>query len=82
MVELIQEDNEANNPAEISLHQRTSMGNKEKELETMMQSENYDLINTAETWKDKLHNWNTIIMGCNILEDLGRVAGVEELPSV
>lgn len=65
LVGLIHEDNEANNPARIPLHQCASIGNKQKETETMEQLENYDLTDTTETWQDKSHNWNTIITGFN-----------------
>lgn len=40
-----------------------SMGNKEEEPETMVQSENYDLIAIPETQWDEQHNWNTTIEG-------------------
>lgn len=33
-----------------------SMGNKQEELDTMVQLENYDLTAIMETWRDDLHN--------------------------
>ena len=39
------------------------MGNKQNEVETMMQLENYDLIAITEIWWNKLYNWNAMIEG-------------------
>jgi len=36
------------------------MGNKQEELETMVQLGKYDLIAIMETWWDELHSWNTL----------------------
>ena len=38
-----------------------SMGNKQEELETLVQLGKYDLIGITETWWDESHNWNTLI---------------------
>ena len=38
-----------------------SMGNKQEELETVVQLGKYDLIAIMETWWDESHNWNTLI---------------------
>ena len=35
-----------------------SMGNKQEELETMMQLDKYDLIAITKIWWDGSHNWN------------------------
>jgi len=40
-----------------------STGNKQEELETVVQLENCDLIAIRETWWDSSHNWNTTIEG-------------------
>lgn len=40
-----------------------SMGNKQEELETMVQLENYYLIAIPETWWDEEHNWNSTTEG-------------------
>jgi len=38
-----------------------SMGNKQEELETVVQLGKYDLIAIMETWWDESHDWNTLI---------------------
>ena len=38
-----------------------SMGNKQEELEAVVQLGKYDLIAIMETWWDKSHNWNLLI---------------------
>ena len=38
-----------------------SMGNKQEELETMVQLGKYYLIAITETWWDESHDWNTLI---------------------
>ena len=38
-----------------------SMGNKQEELETVVQLGKYDLIAITEIWWDKSDNWNTLI---------------------
>ncbi|PKU36680.1 adaptin ear-binding coat-associated protein 1 [Limosa lapponica baueri] len=40
-----------------------SMGNKQEELEAIVQQENYDIVAITETWWDDLHNWSTAING-------------------
>jgi len=40
-----------------------SMGNKQEELATAAQMENYDLIASTETWWDELHKWSAVIHG-------------------
>ena len=37
------------------------MGNKQEELETMVQLGKHDLIAITETWWDESHDWNTLI---------------------
>ena len=39
----------------------SSMGNKQEELEAVVQLGKYDLIAIMETWWDESHNWNTLI---------------------
>ena len=36
-----------------------SMGNKQEELEAILQQENYDIVAITETWWDDLHNCST-----------------------
>ncbi|KAK4833030.1 hypothetical protein QYF61_027412 [Mycteria americana] len=36
----------------------SSTGNKQEELEAIMQLENYDIVAIMETWWDDLHNWS------------------------
>jgi len=38
-----------------------SMGNKQEELEAIVQQEKYNIIAITETWWDELHNWNAAI---------------------
>ncbi|CAI5785061.1 Hypothetical predicted protein [Podarcis lilfordi] len=40
-----------------------SMGNKQDELELLVQQTKYDIIGITETWWDKSHNWNVIMEG-------------------
>ena len=40
-----------------------SMGNKQEELEAMMQQENYDVMAITETWWDVSHDWSVPIDG-------------------
>lgn len=59
-----------------------SMENKRKELETMVQLENYDLTVSREIqWNDS-RNCNTMIESYKLLEGLGEVGEVGELSSM
>ncbi|PKU49676.1 mitochondrial fission process protein 1 [Limosa lapponica baueri] len=40
-----------------------SMGNKQEQLEAIVQQENYDIVAITETWWDDLHNWSTAANG-------------------
>ncbi|GAB0206658.1 hypothetical protein GRJ2_003131400 [Grus japonensis] len=40
-----------------------SMGNKQEELEAIVQLENYDIVAIMETWWDDLHNWSAVMDG-------------------
>ena len=40
-----------------------SMGNKQEELEALMQQENYDVVTIPETWWDVSHDWSTPVDG-------------------
>ncbi|PKU40561.1 adaptin ear-binding coat-associated protein 1 [Limosa lapponica baueri] len=40
-----------------------SMGNKQEELEAIVQPENYDTVAITETWWEDLHNWSAAING-------------------
>ena len=37
------------------------MGNKQEEMETVMQLENYDLIAITETWQDESQNYSNTV---------------------
>ena len=37
------------------------MGNKQEELEILIQEDKYDLIGITETWWDDSHDWDTAI---------------------
>ena len=39
------------------------MGNKQEELETCVQSGDYDLVAITETWWDSSHDWNVVMDG-------------------
>ncbi|KAK4825828.1 LOW QUALITY PROTEIN: hypothetical protein QYF61_002951 [Mycteria americana] len=39
------------------------MGNKQEELEAIMQLENYDIVAITETWWDDSHNWSAALDG-------------------
>ncbi|PKU45859.1 rna-directed dna polymerase from mobile element jockey-like [Limosa lapponica baueri] len=39
------------------------MGNKQEELEAIVQQENYNIVAITETWWDDLHNWSAAING-------------------
>ncbi|PKU41683.1 mitochondrial fission process protein 1 [Limosa lapponica baueri] len=40
-----------------------SMGNKQEELEAIVQQKNYDIVAITETWWEDLHNWSAAING-------------------
>ncbi|RMC21511.1 hypothetical protein DUI87_02377 [Hirundo rustica rustica] len=40
-----------------------SMGNKQKELEAMVQQQSYDVVAIMETWWDDSHGWSTALDG-------------------
>ena len=40
-----------------------SMGNKQEELEAIVQLENYDIVAIMETWWDDSHNWSAAMDG-------------------
>ncbi|KAJ7398094.1 mitochondrial fission process protein 1 [Pitangus sulphuratus] len=40
-----------------------SMGNKQEELEAIMQQESYDVVAIMETWWDDWHNWSAAVDG-------------------
>ncbi|KAK4810917.1 hypothetical protein QYF61_013325 [Mycteria americana] len=40
-----------------------SMGNKQEELEAIVQQENYDMVAITETWWDDSHNWSAAMDG-------------------
>jgi len=36
----------------------TSMGNKQEELEAIVQQQNYDIVAITEAWQDNSHSWS------------------------
>jgi len=58
-----------------------SMGNKQEELETVVQLGKYDLIDITGTWWDESHDWNTLIKDYRLFRR-DRGGGVAELPSI
>ena len=40
-----------------------STGNRQEELEAILQLESYNLIAITETWWDEMHNWSIAIDG-------------------
>jgi len=40
-----------------------SMGNKQEELEAIVQQDGYDLVAITETWWDNLHDWRAVMDG-------------------
>ncbi|RMC18016.1 hypothetical protein DUI87_04892 [Hirundo rustica rustica] len=40
-----------------------NMGNKEEELEAMVQQHSYDVVAITETWWDESHSWSTALDG-------------------
>ena len=54
-----------------------SMGNKQEELEAIVQQENYDIVATKETWWDDSHNWSVAMDGYKLFrwDRQGEVVG-------
>ena len=42
------------------------MGNKQDELELLIQQNKYDIIGITETCSDETHDWNVVIGGYNL----------------
>ncbi|RMC10100.1 hypothetical protein DUI87_12898 [Hirundo rustica rustica] len=40
-----------------------SIGNKQEELEAMVQQQSYDVVTITETWWDESHSWSTALNG-------------------
>jgi len=40
-----------------------SMGNKQEELEAIVQHDSYDLVAVTETWWDDSHDWSAAMDG-------------------
>jgi len=40
-----------------------SMGNKQEELEAIVQQDSYDLVAITETWQDDSHDWSAVMDG-------------------
>jgi len=39
------------------------MGNKQEELEAIIQEDGYDLVAITETWWDSSHDWHAVMDG-------------------
>ncbi|KAK4818426.1 hypothetical protein QYF61_012960, partial [Mycteria americana] len=44
-----------------------SMGNKQEELEAIVQQDSYDLVAVTEMWWDDSHDWSAAMDGCKLL---------------
>ena len=45
-----------------------SMGNKQEELEAIVQSESYDRVIITETWWNDLHSWSAVMDGYQLFK--------------
>ncbi|KAK4815341.1 hypothetical protein QYF61_000173 [Mycteria americana] len=52
-----------------------SMGNKQEELEAIVQQENYDIVAITETWWDDSHNWSAAMDGYKLFRRDGQGRG-------
>ena len=43
-----------------------SMGNKQEELEALVQQANYVPVAITETWWDRSHDWSGVMDGCKL----------------
>ncbi|KAK4824014.1 hypothetical protein QYF61_009605 [Mycteria americana] len=59
-----------------------SMGNKEEELEAIVQQKNYDIVAVTETWWGDSHNWSAAMDGYKLFrrDRQGRRGGGVALP--
>ncbi|KAK4831126.1 hypothetical protein QYF61_015429 [Mycteria americana] len=48
------------------------MGNKQEELEAIVQRENYDMVAITETWWDDSHNWSAAMDGYKLFRRDGQ----------
>jgi len=46
-----------------------SIGNKQEELETIVQQDSYDLVTLTETWWDDCHDWSAVSSSEGIEEE-------------
>jgi len=61
---------EANGSAEVHLHRcLCSMGNKQEELEAIVQQANYDLVPFTEVWWDCSRGWSATMDGYKLGRD-------------
>ena len=60
-----------------------SMGNKQEELEVIVQRTNYDLVAITETWWDHPHDWSAVMDGYKLFrrDRQGRRSGDVALDS-
>ncbi|PKU31497.1 mitochondrial fission process protein 1 [Limosa lapponica baueri] len=49
-----------------------SIGNKQDELEAIVQQENYDIVAITETWWDDSHNWSAAMDGYKLFRGNGQ----------
>ncbi|TRZ08823.1 hypothetical protein HGM15179_018288 [Zosterops borbonicus] len=52
-----------------------SMGNKQEELEVMVQQQSDDVVTITETWWDDSHSWSTALDGYKLFRRKGRRGG-------
>jgi len=55
------------------------MGNKQEELEAIVQQDSYDLVAITETWWDSSHDWHAVMMATDSLGKTGQQGEVVEL---
>jgi len=50
-----------------------SMGNKQEELEAIIQQDGYDLVAITETWWGNSHDWNAVMDGYRLFRKDGPI---------
>ena len=56
-----------------------SMGNKQEELEAIIQQDGHDLVAITETWWDNSHDWHAVIDATDSLGKTDQQGEVGEL---
>lgn len=61
-----------------------NMGNKQEELEVIVELESYNLIAITETWRDESYDWSTVIDGYKLFrrDRQGERARAGSVPSI